>query len=183
MLCKPCSASVFIGLLSLVVGVTISLVVHSLIPPAIASQISQKTTAPFSIHSLEIGGISAGSSETEVKQLLGSPQDSKLEYWECCGNVKFLQYEKTKVGLIEAETPELFHVFSFATQRTDLATAAGIRVGDPQAKVIALYGEGDRSQVAELEFITYRLEEYAASLTFSIKDGKVFEIAFDEQLT
>lgn len=155
--------------------------------PIPALRLGQRSPAPrpaFSIRSLDIGGISTGSSEAQVRQRLGTPQRVQNQFWECCGTVRTLHYPATQVELIEGEAPGAFTVFSVSTTRSDLPTRAGVRVGDLQQKVIATYGSasGTRSE-AGTTTLFYTLDEYAAALWFRVRNGRVIELGFDEQLT
>jgi hypothetical protein len=159
----------------------------SLIGLGMSTTISSKATAQsmptsVSIRSLEIAGISTSSTEAQVRQRLGKPQSVKVDYWPCCGNVKLLDYNRARVNLIAAENGT-FQVFSVSTTRAGLATRDGVQVGDSLEKVISTYGKEYRlTEKAGSQFVTYYLDQHAASLVFQIRDDRVVELAFNEQL-
>jgi len=145
---------------------------------------AQASRAPFSIRSLEIGGISTNSTEAQVRARLGHPQRVEDQYWGCCGEVKVLHYGMTKVNLIEGNRAGVLQVFALSTQRTDLPSRDGIRVGNSQQQVAAKLGKptGTRQEAGVLTMF-YTIDKYAASLWFRVQNGKVIEMGFTEQLT
>jgi outer membrane protein assembly factor BamE (lipoprotein component of BamABCDE complex) len=149
--------------------------------PSFQSQRAQKQSAPIS--SLEIASISQKSTEAQVRQRLGTPQKVETKYWACCGNVKFLNYGKTQVGLLEGQKLGTFNVFSLATESPDLATRDGVKVGDRLEKAIATYGKNyQTSEKAGSKFITYWFDAYAATLSFRVQNGRITKIQYDYQL-
>ncbi|MGF1521407.1 MAG: hypothetical protein ACFBSF_03705 [Leptolyngbyaceae cyanobacterium] len=122
------------GFLSLAMNITGNNLIGQIasLSPSILQRLQLASDSNFSIHSLEIAGIGLSSNRMYVYQRLGEPQQIEAEYWECCGNVHKLHYDKTTVQLIDNVSPEGYLVFSVVTSDPDLVTRDGVRVGDDQ---------------------------------------------------
>lgn len=162
---------------------TPTIVASRSIQPMALPPTAQLARAPLSVRNLEIGGISTNSTEAQVRARLGQPQRVEAQYWSCCGEVKVLHYGTTKVNLIEGNRAGVLQVFALSTQRTDLPTRNGIRVGNSQQHVLTTLGKpASTKQDGGITTLFYQLEDYAASLWFRMQHGKVIEMGYTEQL-
>lgn len=152
-------------------------------PPA---PVAQALGTPLPIEQLAIAGISLQAPESVIRQRFGEPISQSDEDWACCGMVRTLGYAPdTTIKLLESLDSSTFEVFSFNTRNPDLATRAGIRVGDSRQTLIQTYGppDGTREEGGYTLLFYGAPDEYAAALWFKLEGDRVVEIGYDAQLT
>lgn len=160
-------------------------------PPA---PVAQALGTPLPIEQMAIAGIPLQAPELAVRQRFGEPLSQVDEDWACCGMVRILGYAPdTTIKLLESLDGSTFEVFSFSTRNPDLATRAGIRVGDSHQTLLQTYGPPDGIREEEGHTLLFYgvPDEYAAALWFKLEGdlqsdpsrNRIVEIGYDAQLT
>lgn len=160
-------------------------------PPA---PVAQALGTPLPIEQMAIAGIPLQAPESAVRQRFGEPLSQVDEDWACCGMVRILGYAPdTTIKLLESLDGSTFEVFSFRTRNPDLATRAGIHVGDSHQTLLQTYGPPDGIREEEgYTLLFYGVpDEYAAALWFKLEGdlqsdpsrNRIVEIGYDAQLT
>lgn len=140
--------------------------------------------SPFSIEQVEIGQINSGSTEAQVRQVLGNPARVEDEYWDCCGNMRMLSYGSTSVKLMEDDRSNSFIVFAFSTTDPNLTTRDGIRIGSTLSDVSVAYGNMENTeQDGDGMTVFYSVDEYATSMIFRFQKERVIEMSFLKEIT
>lgn len=123
-----------------------------------------------------LGGISPDTTVAEVKQRLGQPLSEKVEETECCGSLVNLEYPNFSLGLLQEGG-----VFQMSATHRDVATGAGVRVGDTHEAVTNAYGS---PSVADGEVLIYYVSgsDESESFSFSLEGGRVAEIRYSALL-
>lgn len=162
--------------------------------PKPPTPVAQALGTPLPIEQMAIAGIPLQAPESAVRQRFGEPLSQVDEDWACCGMVRTLGYAPdTTIKLLESLDGSTFEVFSFRTRNPDLATRAGIRVGDSHQTLLQTYGPPDGIREEEgCTLLFYGVpNEYAAALWFKLEGdlqsdpsrNRIVEIGYDAQLT
>ncbi|HIK40975.1 hypothetical protein [Thermoleptolyngbya sp. M55_K2018_002] len=119
-----------------------------------------------------LGGISPDMTVAEVKQRLGQPLSERVEETGCCGSLVYLEYPNFSLGLSQEGG-----VFQMNTTHRDVATGAGVRVGDTHEAVTNAYGS---PSLADGEMLIYYVSgsDQSESFSFSLDGGRVVEIRY-----
>jgi hypothetical protein len=148
-----------------------------------AGRQAQTPPRPLSLESLEIGGISALSTEAQVRAKLGQPRRMETKDWPCCGQVRTLDYDRIRIQLVEAVPGGTFSVFAVSTRSSHWITRDRVRVGDSRQRVIERYGQPSSiRQTDKATRLIYSLDILAAQLSFEVQNNRVIQIDFYEQL-
>ncbi|QKD81618.1 hypothetical protein HPC62_04925 [Thermoleptolyngbya sichuanensis A183] len=162
--------------------------------PKPPTPVAQSLGTPLPIEQMAIAGIPLQAPESAVRQRFGEPLSQVDEDWACCGMVRTLGYAPdTTIKLLESLDGSTFEVFSFRTRNPDLATRAGIRVGDSHQTLLQTYGPpaGIREEEGYTLLFYGVPDEYAAALWFKLEGdlqsdpsrNRIVEIGYDAQLT
>ncbi len=144
---------------------------------------AQLPLRPISFDSLEIGGISALSTEAQVRAKLGQPRRIETKDWPCCGQVRIFDYDGIRIQLVEDIPGGPFSVFAVSTRSSQWRTRDRIRVGDSCQQVIERYGPPSSIQHTDKAIrLIYFLDAVAAQLSFEVQHNRVVQIDFYEQL-
>ncbi|BAU43329.1 hypothetical protein [Leptolyngbya sp. O-77] len=163
-------------------------------PDEPSAPVAQSLGTPLPIEQMAIAGIPLQAPESAVRQRFGEPLNQVDEDWACCGMVRILGYAPdTTIKLLESLDGSTFEVFSFRTRNPDLATRAGIRVGDSHQTLLQTYGPPDGIREEEGDTLLFYgvPDEYAAALWFKLEGNlqsdpsrnRIVEIGYDAQLT
>ncbi|QKD81889.1 hypothetical protein HPC62_06465 [Thermoleptolyngbya sichuanensis A183] len=123
-----------------------------------------------------LGGISLDMTVAEVKQRLGQPLSERVEETECCGSLVYLEYPNFSLGLSQDGG-----VFQMNTTHRDVATGAGVRVGDTHEAVTNAYGS---PSLSDGETLLYYISgsDQSESFSFSLENGRVVGISYSALL-
>ncbi|MBF2084760.1 hypothetical protein [Thermoleptolyngbya sp. C42_A2020_037] len=132
-------------------------------------------TPVISREQVVLGGISVDMTVAQVKQRLGQPLSERVEDTGCCGPLIYLEYPNFSLGLSEDG------VFQMTATHRDVATGAGVRVGDTHEAVTNAYGS---PSVASGEMLTYYVSGAYESewFSFALENGRVVEITYETLL-
>jgi hypothetical protein len=153
-------------LISIVISTVVlmpSLMVLNIATPAI-SQSKQE----IDVSQILIGSLKLGMTTTEVRQLMGKPQKTKLT--GICGEEKNLtiwNYPKLELGFTNNQLEYI------TSSNAKYITSDGITIGDTSKKVQQIYG--DRRSAHSKNSLIYP-NSSQGGLTFQIRSGKVAEI-------
>ncbi|TAM55447.1 MAG: hypothetical protein EPN53_02875 [Acidobacteria bacterium] len=123
-----------------------------------------------------IAGVTINASEQTVLKALGQPVEVQAERDGITEQrARRLIYEGLVVYLVEDKVQNL------KCSAPAFATADGVRVGDPVAKLLAVYGGGERYRVEKGEILRYRLSGSDVYLVFHLLADRVtmVELWFD----
>ncbi len=136
------------------------------------ADLSVSDTPVISPEQVVLGGISPDMTVAEVKQRLGQPLSERVEETECCGSLVYLEYPNFSLGLFQEGG-----VFQMSATHRDVATGAGVRVGDTHEAVTNAYGS---PSVADGEVLIYYVSgsDQSESFSFSLEGGRVVEIRY-----
>lgn len=140
-------------------------------------QISQNTKQSRKIpyNRLVIGGVGLGTSETQVKKVLGKPLSTKNIYMPIAGKTRTLKYSGITVKLLEDVKPTgKFFVYEIEATSSKYATVDGIKVGDSASKLTRIYGKPESGNTTRLSYaVDYSSPTY---FNFTLEKGKVKSI-------
>ncbi|MDG2615761.1 hypothetical protein P7L53_05830 [Thermoleptolyngbya sichuanensis XZ-Cy5] len=123
-----------------------------------------------------LGSISPDMTVAAVKQQLGQPLSEKVEETGCCGLLVYLEYPHLSLGLFQDG-----NVFQMTTTHRDVATGAGVRVGDTHEAVTNAYGS---PSLSDGEMLLYYVSgsDQSESFSFSLENGRVVGISYSALL-
>lgn len=122
-------------------------------------------------HRATVGGVSLGSSESDVIAALGEPLSVEESFDEPTAKpAKDLFYEQIKVYLVGNE------VYDFSCRDRSCETYDGVRIGDSWDKVTAVYGEGSVYPEDQETVVIYDIRGMDAGLIFHIAKDRVVMI-------
>ena len=122
----------------------------------------------------KIMGIPADASERDIIKALGKPKSVKESYNYLEEKPsRNLYYEEAKIYIVDD------NIYGFSCFGLSCMTEKGIKVGDPRAKVVAVYGSGNPPYPESArDTLSYPLTGRDIYLVFVFKEGKVAEIEF-----
>lgn len=140
-------------------------------------QISQNTkqSRKVPLKLLVIGGVGLGTTETQVRKVLGKPLSAKNGYEAVAGKIRTLQYSGLTVKLLEDVKPTgKYFVYEIEATSSKYATVDGIKVGDSTAKVRRIYGNPESGNTTRL---SYTVDDSSPRyFYFTLEKGKVKKI-------
>jgi len=139
---------------------------------ALSDHLSTQEPGPpyLAIEEVVIGGIALDMDEAAIRQQLGEPLSVVDEETGCCGLLRHLEYPTLSIGLVEGIEPGEMVIYLLETTSPEVATAAGVQVGDGEPAVLDAYGPPhDQGTEGDRRFLTYIVEYDSSRLGFVAK--------------
>lgn len=151
---------------SLLCFVGASLALWTLPCPAGSSNDGTINAAQYSI-----AGVTVGSSEPQIVKAFGKPLSERRYFSELAqAPAAVLKYSWGSVRLSAGETEQI------STESPRHRLPSGVRVGDPRARVISIYGHAESWVSEGVQVDRYNLRRTDCYLSFYSKNGRIVRI-------
>lgn len=122
-------------------------------------------------HRAAVGGVTIGSSESDVVAAFGKPASEEESFDEPTAEPsKYMIYDGIEVYLVANE------IYAFRCSGPDCETYDGVKVGDSLEKVMAVYGEEKVYPEDDEITVIYDVCGSDSALIFHLKDDRVVMI-------
>ena len=158
------------GWRTMAVWLSVELLACGTTPPGTAARSGQVRSAQ-----MVLNGVSQGMSEQEVRGLLGPPHSTTIPFFAFLAEDSLAnwEYPGLRIEFIDHEVNRLVCSGTYCT------TADGIKVGDSESRVLAIYDSAQRSSRPLDDILLYRNDAVPCTLAFRLRHRVVRSIEIE----